>query len=181
MDTTSELSREGLRERLTHSLEAAIQELTALSDAQRTCPLKPSRANPDIVWTPCDHFAHLIGSEQYFQRAIEKALTGNPEARPHPSANAPNRPNEDTMAAVHAFNDQWILKHRDKSFAELVAMARETRARTLDLLDRTSDDQFACSMPVPWGLATIGEVFDLQTRHMAMHLGFIREGLAAKA
>jgi|AFSR01.1.fsa_nt_gi hypothetical protein len=181
MDTTQARLRTQLREQLTQSLEAAIHELTALSDAQRTCPLKPSRANPDIVWTPCDHFAHLIGTEQYFQREIEKALTESPEAHPQPYTGAPNHPDEDIMAAVHAFNDRWILKHRDKSFAELVAMARETRAYTLALLDRTSDEQLTRSMRVPWGLATIGEVFELQMRHMAMHLGFIREGLAAKA
>lgn len=181
MEMPQEPLRVRLREQLTQHIEATVRELTALSDAQRTCPLKPSRANPDIIWTPCDHFAHLIGTERYFQQAIEKAVAANPEARPQPAANAPNRPNEDVMAAVHAFNDQWILKQRAKSFAELVDLARETRQRTLDLLDRTSDDQLACTLPVPWGLATVGEVFELQMRHAEMHLGFIRQGLTAKA
>ncbi|MFQ3582629.1 DinB family protein [Chloracidobacterium validum] len=181
MDATPALSRTTLATMLTQNLESSLQELASLPDEKRRCPLKPSRANPDIIWTPCDHLAHLIGIERYFNRQIEQALAENPSAAPARQANAPTRPREEAMAAVHALNDQWILKHRDKSFDELVAMARETRTETLAWLERTSDAQLELTLPVPWGLATLAEIFALHVRHTEMHLGFIRSGLTAVA
>ncbi|MCS7079289.1 MAG: DinB family protein [Chloracidobacterium sp.] len=176
----SDLSRAALTASLKQSLETALAELTALPTDQRLRPLKPSRANPDIRWTPCDHFAHLIGVEQYFNQTIEQALAEPPVATP-PLTAAPNRSREEAMAAVHALNDQWILKQRDKTFEELAAMARAVRAQTLALLERLTDDQLALPIPVPWGTATVAEIFALYVRHTDMHLGFIRTGLSAPA
>ncbi|OYT73392.1 MAG: hypothetical protein CFK52_02150 [Chloracidobacterium sp. CP2_5A] len=181
MNTAPDLSRAALTDSLTRSLDSAVAELTALSADQRARPLKPSRANPDIVWTPCDHFAHLIGVERYFNRAIEKALAEQPGAAPQPQADAPTGPREEAMAAVHALNDQWILKQRDKSFDELVAMAQATRAQTLALLERAADAQLTRRLPAPWGLATVAEIFALHARHTDLHLGFIRAGLSGTA
>lgn len=178
MNAPSDMSRSALAERLTQHLETTLAELTALSAEQRLRPLKPSRANPAIVWTPCDHFAHTIGVERYFNEAIEKALAAPSAAAPPPTA-APPPSREEAMAAVHALNDQWILKQRDKTFDELTAMARTVRAQTLALLERLTDEQLAMTIPVPWGTATMAELFALYVRHTDMHLGFIRTGLSA--
>lgn len=180
MNTPPDPSRAALAELLTRHLETALAELTALPADQRLRPLKPSRANPDIVWTPCDHLAHLIGVERYFNQAIEKALTETPAADPPPT-DAPLPSREEAMAAVHALNDQWILKQRDKTFDELTAMARAVRAQTLALLERLTDQQLVMTLPVPWGTATTAELFALYVRHTDMHLGFIRTGLSAPA
>ncbi len=174
MDTAPNLSRAALTDALTQSLDAVVAALTALSPDQRARPLKPSRANPGIVWTPCDHFAHLIGVERYFNQAVEKALAEQPAA-------APTRSRDEAMAAVHALNDQWILKQRDKSFEELATMARATRAQTLALLERADDAQLTLGIPAPWGIATVAEIFALHARHAEMHLGFIRAGLSETA
>ncbi len=183
MSASSDLSRAALLELLAQHLETTLAELTALPADRRLHPLKPSRANPAIIWTPSDHVAHLIGVEQYFNRLIE-GLIEQAAAQP-PTAETPAQPPApspvEAMAAVHALNDRWILKQRDKTFDELVAMARATRAQSLALLERLTDEQLALTLPVPWGTATVAELFALYARHTDMHLEFIRTGLAAPA
>ncbi len=153
--------------------------LKALTPEQLEKGLKPSRADESIVWTAKDHFSHLIGIEKLFNGLIQAVLAG----APNPLAGDPSAPpksKEEIMAPIHQKNDRWILSLREKSLDELIEMAKDVRAETLALLEKTSNEDLARVISgFPWGDSAVAHLFALHAKHGSQHLGFIREGLAA--
>ena len=89
------------------------------------------------------------------------------------------RKREEIMARVHAMNEEWVAKHRDKSFNEVVAIGQKVRGETLELLASLTDEQLQQQLPgAPWGDGTIGGVMAINGDHGRRHYDSVAAGLA---
>jgi hypothetical protein len=82
------------------------------------------------------------------------------------------------MTRVHALNEAWVKKHRDKSFSEVVALGQKIRGETLALLAELTDEQLEERLPdAPWADGTIGGVIAVNGDHARQHHGWVTRGL----
>ncbi len=139
-----------------------------------------SKHDPEASWTAKDHLAHLAGIEAAFNGIIRRYLEGDPnpiEILKNPDGSTPSR--EEVMTRVHALNEAWVYKHRDKSFSEIVALGQKIRGGTFALLAQLSDDQLAQRLPgAPWADGTIGGVLAINGDHARQHHGWVTRGLS---
>ncbi|HEX5588611.1 MAG TPA: hypothetical protein VFZ17_14985, partial [Acidimicrobiia bacterium] len=147
-----------------------------LSPELLLAPATRSEADPDLWWTPKDHFSHLLRVELYFNKVITAFLDGSSNP-----TDARGATREEAMAMVHRVNDDWMLEHRDVPYDELVRRLQDARAQTFALMARVDDDQFDVQMPnVPWSGGTISGVLTHNGgNHFERHWRWVTEGLAA--
>lgn len=156
-----------------------LETWAAYSPEDLTRGITISRHNPDFSWSAKDHLAHLAGIEAVFNTIIKKFIAGdqNPiSIMKNPDGTAPSR--EEIMAKVHAMNDDWVSKHVEKSFHEIVALGQQIRASTLSLLAELSDAQLEEKIPgAPWGDGTVGGIIAINDDHAKQHFGWVTAGL----
>ena len=175
-----------------------LDKYAAMSNEDRTRPITTSKHDGAADWSAKDHLVHLSGIERAFNRMIRRHLEGDPNpvgltARPDGSAPTREemmrmlkdtseeslRKREEIMARVHAMNEDWVAKHRDKSFAEVVALGQKVRGETLELLGSLTDEQLQQLLPgAPWGDGTIGGVMAINGDHSRRHYDSVAVGLA---
>jgi hypothetical protein len=145
-----------------------------------TRSITKSKHDPEASWSAKDHLAHLAGIEAAFNGIIRKYLAGdqNPIGiMKNPDGSSASL--EEVMTRVHAMNEAWVQKHRDKSFSEVVALGQKIRGETLALLAELSDEQLAQSLPgAPWADGTIGGVISINGDHARQHHGWVTRGLS---
>ena len=175
-----------------------LEQYSALSDEDRSRPITTSKHDAGAQWSAKDHLVHLSGIERAFNRMVRRHLEGDPNpvglsARPDGSAPTREemmrvlketteealRKREEIMARVHAMNEEWVAKHRDKSFSEVVALGQKVRGETLELLASLTDEQLQEQLPgAPWGDGTIGGVMAINGDHGRRHYESVAAGLA---
>jgi len=175
-----------------------LEQYAAMSDEDRSRPITTSKHNAGAQWSAKDHLVHLSGIERAFNRMVRRHLEGDPNpvglsARPDGSAPTREemmrvlketteealRKREEIMARVHAMNEEWVAKHRDKNFNEVVALGQKVRGETLELLATLTDDQLQQQLPgAPWGDGTIGGVMAINGDHGRRHYDSVAAGLA---
>lgn len=154
-----------------------LATMAELTDEQLHRPLTPSEHDPENLWSPLDHFAHLALIERNFIAMIRRHVRGdaNPVGLLKDEKGEP-RSREDIMATVHAMTDEFQQKHRDDSFSAVVALTADARADTLHLLAELSDDQLLEKLPgAPWSDGTIGGVIAVNADHGRMHWKWVKE------
>ncbi len=148
-----------------------------LSDEQLCRPITPSEHDPDNVWTPLDHFAHLALIEQNFCHIVRRHVAGHANAVGVVLGDdgAP-RSREEIMSSVHAMTDEFQLEHHDDTFNEVVALTGDARAATLHLLAELTDDQLLERVPgAPWSDGTVGGILAANADHGRMHWKWVSE------
>jgi len=139
-----------------------------------------SKHDPEASWSAKDHLAHLAGIEKAFNSIIRRHIAGDPNPigiMKNSDGSATSR--EEVMTRVHAMNEAWVDKHRDKSFSEVVALGQKIRGETLALLAELSDEQLAGRLPgAPWADGTIGGVIAVNGDHARQHHGWVTRGLS---
>lgn len=139
-----------------------------------------SKHDPEASWSAKDHLAHLAGIEAAFNGIIRRHIAGDPNPigiMKNPDGSTPSR--DEVMTRVHAMNEAWVQKHRDKSFSEVVALGQKIRGETLALLAELSDEQLAERLPgAPWADGTIGGVMAVNGDHARQHHGWVTRGLS---
>jgi len=138
-----------------------------------------SENDPGNFWTAKDHLAHLAGIEGMFNRMIRRHIAGdsNPVGLMTTPDGAP-RSREEILAGVHAMNEEWIRRHKDKSLSEVVALGQKLRSETLALMAELTDEQLAEKLPgAPWADGTVGGVLGVNGDHGRTHYHTAAEGL----
>lgn len=158
----------------------ALETWAAYSSDDLMRGITASRHDPASKWSAKDHLAHLAGIEAAFNGIIRRHIAGDPNPigiMQNPDGSKPSL--EEIMARVHAMNETWINKHRDKSFDEVVALGAKVRAETLALLAELSDEQLESKIPgSPWGDGTVGGVIAINGDHARQHHGWVTRSLA---
>jgi hypothetical protein len=175
-----------------------LEQYSALSAQDLSRPITTSKHDGAAQWSAKDHLVHLSGIERAFNRMVRRYLEGDPNpvglsARADGSAPTREellqafkatteealRKREEIMARVHAMNEEWVAKHRDKSYDEAVALGQKVRAETLELLASLTDEQLQQELPgAPWGDGTIGGVMAINGDHGRRHYDSVSAGLA---
>ena len=175
-----------------------LEQYAAMSDEDRSRPITVSKHDGAAEWSAKDHLVHLSGIERAFNRMVRRHLEGDPNPvglSAKPDGSAPTREEmmrvlketteealrkrEEIMARVHAMNEEWVAKHRDKSFNEVVAIGQKVRGETLELLASLTDEQLQQQLPgAPWGDGTIGGVMAINGDHGRRHYDSVAAGLA---
>lgn len=175
-----------------------LEQYLALSEEDRVRPITTSKHEGAGEWSAKDHLVHLSGIERAFNRMVKRHLEGDPNPvglSAKPDGSAPSREEmmrvlketteealrkrEEIMARVHAMNEEWVGKHRDKSFDEAVALGQKVRAETMELLSSLTDEQLQQQLPgAPWGDGTIGGVMAINGDHGRRHYDSVSAGLA---
>jgi hypothetical protein len=160
-----------------------LETYAAMSPDDLTRPATASEHDPASWWSAKDHLAHLAGIEKNFNRMIRRYLDGdrNPVGLTTSADGAP-RTREQIMQGVHAMNEAWVARHRDRGLSDVVASGEEVRAETLALLATLTDAQLGETLPgAPWADGTIGGVLGVNGDHARRHLDWVRDGWAASA
>lgn len=175
-----------------------LEQYAAMSDDDRSRPITTSKHDGAAQWSAKDHLVHLSGIERAFNRMVRRHLEGDPNPvglGSKPDGSAPTREEmvrvlkettedalrkrEAIMSRVHAMNEEWVAKHRDKSFNEVVALGQKVRGETLELLASLTDEQLQEQLPgAPWGDGTIGGVMAINGDHARSHYKSVAAGLA---
>ena len=175
-----------------------LEQYAAMSDEDRSRPITVSKHDGAADWSAKDHLVHLSGIERAFNRMVRRHLEGDPNPvglSAKSDGSAPTREEmmrvlketteealrkrEEIMARVHAMNEEWVAKHRDKSFNEVVAIGQKVRGETLELLASLTDEQLQQQLPgAPWGDGTIGGVMAINGDHGRRHYDSVAAGLA---
>lgn len=158
-----------------------LETWAALTADELTRGITASKHDPASYWSAADHLVHLAGIEAVFNNIIRKFIAGDPNPigiMVNPDGSTPSR--DEIMIRVHEMNDAWVLKHRDKSLSEVVALGQKIRSETLALMSQLTDEQLGQTIPgAPWGDGTIGGVIAINADHAHQHHGFITRGLSA--
>ena len=175
-----------------------LERYAALSDEDRSRPITTSKHDAAAQWSAKDHLVHLSGIERAFNRMVRRHLEGDPNpvgltARPDGSSPTREellqvfkdtteealRTREEISSRVHAMNEEWVARHRDKSFNEVVALGQKVRGETLGLLASLTDEQLQQQLPgAPWGDGSIGGVMAINGDHGRSHYKSVAAGLA---
>lgn len=141
-------------------------------------PVTRSEHDPNLWWSPKDHFSHLIRLERYFVALIGRFLDGE-TVTPVPAIDGDQRV-PDPVAAVHRVNEEFAATHRDASLDELLRSSEETRAELFALLARVEPGAFDLVVPgAPWADGTVGALLLHNTgEHFNRHWNWLNEGLA---
>lgn len=141
-------------------------------------PVTRSEHDPELWWSPKDHFSHLIRLERYFVRLVGRFLDGE-SVTPVPPVEGDQRGPE-PMAVVHRVNEEFAAAHRETSFDDLLRLSEETRADLYGLLARIEPDAFDLVVPgAPWADGTVGALLLHNTGdHFNRHWAWLTEGLA---
>ena len=156
-----------------------LEVLSSLPAEQLTRPTTPSEHDPAAWWSIGDHFVHTALIEHDFCRIIRRFVSG--DANPITlmrNEDGSQRSMPEIMKTVHAFTEDWAVRHRGKALSELVAVTQGARAETLALLSELSDEQIALKVPgAPWADGTVGGMLGLHGAHAKRHFQWARDGL----
>ncbi len=160
-----------------------IENYAALSPHDLTRGVTPSEHDPSSRWSAKDHLVHLAGIEKAFNAMIRRHTEG--DADPvglTTNADGTPRQRDEIMAAVHAMNESWVVRYREKPLTDVVALGQQVRAETLALLARLSDARLAEKLPgAPWADGTVGGVLATSAVHGHMHWTWVQSGLDGTA
>jgi hypothetical protein len=156
-----------------------IETYAMLPDELLTTGVTPSEHDPGTLWSPKDHLAHLAGIEHNFVRMIRKHVDGDPNpVGLRNNADGTARTMEQIMATVHEMTESWVLQHRAKSLADVIALGQQARSATLALLAGLTDEQLAEKLPgAPWADGTFGGVIATNAAHGRMHWAWVKGGM----
>lgn len=159
-----------------------LENFAAMSEETLHRGITASREDPESKWSAKDHLAHLVGIEIAFNGIIKRHLEGQGNAIGiGVNEDGSRRSREEVMAVVHAMNEDWVKKHHDKSFDEIVALGQKVRGETLALLASLSDEQLNEQVPeAPWSDATIGGIIAVNGDHARQHFSWVTAGLAGE-
>jgi hypothetical protein len=159
-----------------------LDQAAALDPSDLLRGATPSEHDPDLLWSPKDHFVHLALIEHNFVGMIRRFFEGdgNPVGLLKDKEGS-ERSREEIMAGVHAMTEQWAAKHRDKSWDECLAVTQLARAETLKLLGELSDEQLEQQMPgAPWADGVVGGILAVNALHGRQHWQWAMDGLAER-
>lgn len=174
------MNHQSIKEKLSASWERTISQWNSLPEESLTKGLTVSLADSELFWSPQDHLVHVYGTEKLFQIMIKRFLSSPPPAESAGKADAVPETSEAERASfierVNQQNDKWVLKHRDKSFAEVVELGEKIRAKSLELIDGLDESQLALVVPnAPWGGGSIAGIIGFNDDHAQMHWHWINE------
>jgi hypothetical protein len=171
------MNRIELETKLNDGRNWILDKFVNLSASELNRPLTPSEHDPDNVWTPLDHFAHLALIERDFVAIARRHIDGAQDpVTLLKKRDGKSRSREEIMAAVHAMTEKWQLEHHGKSLDEVVALTSHARANTLNLIAELSDAQLQEKIPgAPWADGTIAGVLGANADHGRGHWKWLVE------
>jgi len=172
-------TRDDIRRRLIEARERLLSYYQALSpeELQRICT--QSEVEGADPWTASDHLAHVNSVERALMKMVTRALEN---ASDPTGFGVFHGDRTKIVASINTFNEVSVTRHRGDPLELLLTTLTTTRADTLALLDRLSDEQFALSIPEAlWGDRTAGALFLTVAGHDDMHRAWVQQGLAASA
>jgi hypothetical protein len=161
-----------------------LETYTALGDAAMSAPATRDEHDPELWWTPKDHFAHASRLVSISNRLIRSHLFGEqpPVVLDHGAAleaTPVGQSIEAMLAGIHLMTHEVWEENRDRSVSEIVAMGQRARADQLHLLGELTDEQL--DGPGPLGAMSIAELILLGLGHDRLHLRWALDGLAERA
>lgn len=174
------MNRHEIEIKLNQERAWTLETWASLRPDELTRSITTSKHDPEASWTAKDHLAHLAGIEAAFNGIIRRYIAGDPSPIGI-MKNADGSPasREEVMTRVHAMNEAWVQKHRDKSFSEVVALGQKIRGETFALLAELTDAQLAETLPgAPWADGTIGGVIAVNGDHARQHHGWVTRGMS---
>jgi hypothetical protein len=175
------LNRIQIEQRLAKSRADCIDKMLALSEDELYAPKTQSEHDPELWWSPADHFIHPTLIERSFNDMIRRHVAGQVGMAGSPvQLDADGKPAtswEEIMKAVNAYTEQWAVEHRGKPLDELVRIGAEVRGDTLQLLASLTDEQLADTIPgAPWANGVIGGILAVNADHAWAHHGYGTDG-----
>ena len=166
-----QMERIEIEVKLNRDRTALLEAYAAVPAEDLTKGITPSKNEPSTCWSAKDHLAHIAGIEHLFSRIIKRHLAGDPSPIALPKgADGSLLPREELMPYIHAMNDEWVGKQRDKSLSEVVALSQKIRSETLALLASLTDEQLLEKVPgAPWADGTIGAIIAINADHSRAH------------
>lgn len=160
-----------------------LEAFASLSPAELVTRATRSEYDPELWWTPKDHFSHMLRVERHFNRIITAFLDGATEDPRGAVGGNRGTTREEILAEVNRVNEEAVTQSRDVPFEDLLRLSQEIRSETFALLARIGDDQFDVQMPgVPWSGGTIGAVLVHSSGdHFERHWKWLTDGLAEHA
>jgi hypothetical protein len=170
------------RDEITVALAAQRERIErwfrALSEADLLRPVTASEIEGGAMWTPKDHWAHLVGTERFFQGAIKRALGGAED----PVGFYTQTGSDDAQARrnlINQANERSANKYRDESAEALIGRLGETRQATLALLGGLDDAQLAQHLAhSPFGDGTLSALFMTIAQHSGQHMEWLKAATA---
>ena len=160
-----------------------IETCAALPTDQLLAPATRSEHDPASFWSAKDHLAHLAGIEKNFNAMVRRHVAGdaNPVGLLKNRDGTP-RAREQIMAGVHRMTEAWVLEHRPRPLAAVVALGQQVRAETLALLASLTDEQLGEKLPgAPWADGTIGGALAVNADHGRLHWSWVKAGWAERS
>jgi hypothetical protein len=162
---------------LTGSQEKLFAHYQALTPEELEQVCTSSEVPDGTPWRVKDHLAHLVLIEHAFQRMIRHTLQGEADPVGFSRIGATNR--QEILDWIHQQNQAYFEAHYDDSLEVILAEFVATRAESLALLARLTDEQLALPVPgAPWADGTIGGVLITNAGHATQHLGWVEAGLS---
>jgi hypothetical protein len=166
--------REEIQKTLAESQEKTIAYYRAMSLEDLERPCTESGVPGEVPWRPKDHLAHLTANEQGIQSLLRLALEGNTSLLD----SLGKMSDEERLVWSNQRNQAYVNEHRNDTVESLFAQLADARQATLALLAQSTDEQLAGPGPVPFGAdRTLGDMFNINSYHEAMHKTWIEEGI----
>jgi DinB superfamily len=153
-------------------------------------PATQDQHDPDVWWTPKDHFAHQARVTEQVMLMISQAVFGSHDV----SALSPDelvaigdadtlgelRDPVDLMRVAHEATNRWRASIKDMTFEEVVAYGTRVHGELMLLLASITEQQFE-EIIVPLTKKTIGELLAQHGDHGRSHWGFAIQGLSERS
>jgi hypothetical protein len=153
-------------------------------------PATQDQHDPDVWWTPKDHFAHQARVTEQVMLMISQGVFGNHDVsalRPDElvaigdaETLAALRDPVDLMRIAHEATNRWRTSIKDLTFEEVVVYGTRVHGELMLLLASITEQQFE-ETKVSLTKRTIGELLARHGDHGREHWGYAMQGLAERA
>jgi hypothetical protein len=176
------MNRIELEATLNRERASLLESYAALSAEDVSRGLTTNRHEGSPQWSAKDHLAHLAGAEHIFNEIIRRHLAGDAEPIRLPKGpDGKLLPRDEIMPHIHAMNETWVNKHRDKTFSEVVALGQKIRSQTLALIAELTDEQLQEKVPgAPWADSSVGGILSVNAGHGRNHFKQVTEALGSR-
>ena len=164
-----------IRRQLVEARERLLAFYAALSPEELARICTQSEVEGAAPWTASDHLAHINSTE----RALMKMVTRSMEGADDPVGfGVFHGDRAKIMETINSRNEISVTRHRGDPLDLLLTTLATTRADTLALLDRVTDEQLAVYLASSqWGDKTVGALFLTVAGHDDMHRAWVQKGL----
>ncbi|MEO7002900.1 MAG: DinB family protein [Ktedonobacterales bacterium] len=172
-------TREHIQQQLIEARGRLLAFYQALSPEELRSICTQSEIEGAAPWTASDHLAHVNSTERALMNIVTRSMEGVDDPV---GFGVFQGDHAKIMDAINSRNEISVTRHRGDPLDLLLTTLAATRADTLALLDRVSDEQLAVFLASSeWGDKTVGALFLTVAGHDDMHRAWVQKGLEASA